>query len=70
MCHHAAKWIQLIEARTDDPFDYHRAVMLYERLTLKSNDNDLRQIEADIPRTFPEEPFFKSTQSYGQSKLK
>jgi len=62
--------VQLIEAKTDDPFEYNRAVVLYERLSLKTNDNDLRQIEADIPRTFPDEPFFSSPQSDGRDKLK
>lgn len=33
-------------------------------------DNDLRQISIDIPRTFPEEPFFNSPESEGRNNLK
>ena len=44
--------------------------MLYERVQLKAGKvADERQIALDIPRTYPEEPFFSNEENEGRKTL-
>ena len=59
ICSYAKHWLTLIEQATDCPVDYDRSKNLYERVQKKLlSEEDEHQIELDVPRTFPEEPFF------------
>ena len=37
---HAKKWLTLIEIKTDTPVDYKRSQDVYERVQLKSGNQD------------------------------
>lgn len=70
LCRYAKQWLDYIEHKTDLPVNYAQSVILYERVQRKANNlGDERQISLDIPRTFPEEPFFGNPESEGRQVL-
>ena len=71
ICSYAKHWLMLIEQSTDCPVDYDRSKSLYERVQKKLiSEEDEHQIELDVPRTFPEEPFFGEGNTQGRQTLK
>ena len=61
LCRYAKQWLESIEEKTDLQVNYQQSAALYERVQRRQrNVGDERQISLDIPRTFPEEPFFSS----------
>jgi hypothetical protein len=66
ICTHAKRWLTLIEIKTDVRIDYKHCVEVYERVQLKTGNNDEEvQISRDTHRTFPEEPFFSKKHGEG-----
>ena len=64
LCRYAKEWLYHIEARTDQSIEYEQSLKLYERVQRKQkvSGDDERQIDVDVPRTFPDEPFFAAAQ--------
>ena len=60
-----------IEARTDQSIDYEQSLRLYERIQRKQmkDAGDERLINVDVPRTFPDEPFFASVQPAAKTNM-
>jgi len=64
---HAKKWLTLIEIKTDTRVDYRQSHEVFERVQLKSGNNEEElQIMRDSHRTFPDEPFFNNKVGEGQ----
>jgi len=59
LCVYARQWLEFVEQKTDVPVNYQQSQVVYERVQGKAKKPaDERQIALDIPRTYPEEPFF------------
>lgn len=70
LCRYAVEWLSVIEQKTDQIISYQQSQRLYERVQKKeSNQSDELQISRDIPRTFPEEPFFSENANEGRCTL-
>lgn len=70
VCIYAKHWLILVEQKTDQPVEYYRSEDLYNRVSAKArNEVDERQIKLDVPRTFPEEPFYAEDKGEGRTKL-
>ena len=67
ICIYAKHWLLLVEQKTDYPVDFARSCDLYDRVQQKARkEADERQISVDIPRTFPDEPFFSEEKGEGR----
>jgi len=61
-----------VEERTDQEMDYKRAQEIYLRIQKKepkAQADDLKTLRADVPRTYPEEPFFNTDEAPGRRSL-
>ena len=70
LCIYAKQWLEYIEQSTDLPVNYEQTQIVYDRVQRKQKKPaDERQIALDIPRTYPEEPFFSNADSDAKQTL-